>query len=164
MRGAVLLPFLLCFGGVSSAQLELAPNPACPNNAGFCRMAVQPANGNGVSVLGVNNNVLYGYQLGDSTHPILIYTATAFAPEVWSLPPHSINEKCVSSPQFCDTPIEIVFGSGTCSGFKYIYTDFQRILRAKSDPADWNFKDLGSSNLPGIPLHTGGRPGSFAIG
>src|SRR5262249_6396280 len=75
-----------------------------------------------------------------------------------------------------DKPIEIVFGTGNCSSYKYIYTTTRRILRAKTDQANF-CRDVALSEaqqtcsdpthtfagIPNLPPDTTAIVGSFAI-
>jgi hypothetical protein len=65
-------------------------------------------------------------------------------------------------------PVEIVFGTGGCSGFKYVYTSTHSIWRAAT--TDWYFTDVAAADAAHgfsgilVPLDTSARRGSFAIG
>lgn len=155
MKKLVITAFLFCAVAISFGQARLAPNPACPQNAPYCRGQVA---GN-MMVLGAGNGILYGWQgsgnnasCADRTSPTTLnfYASSTFNQETWVLQGQFPTSRCT------DFPIGLVFGPGACSGWKYIYTHNQRILRASSE--GWSFTDIA----PGVPLDTSGRPASFA--
>ena len=139
-------------------------------------------------IMGFHNGILYSWErissgscplsnpvappATNSTPALCFYTSTTFNPENW-----------VFQGQYPtgsgDGAIEIVFPSGSCSGYKYIYTTgnnqppggpyYPHILRATSAAGDWNFHDIiGNINFPGqgippnLPPDTAERRGSFA--
>jgi hypothetical protein len=176
MRASFLAVFVMGFGGLLFAQLQLAPNPACPSSAPFCRFEVSSVGGATPGVMGAYNGVLYGYirvEAGNacpsSSAPpdpnnasLCFYSSTTFSPENWIFQGRYLTARTF------DFPVEIVFGPSTCSSYKYIYTTNHRILRAST--ANWNFTDIvpsqpqiGIYGLPNLPPDTAGRPGSFAI-
>lgn len=127
-----------------------------------------PSGGYGLSVLGVSNGVLYGSHLCTSDpsagcdpqcpkpstgEVFCFYSTSSFTQEAWTYLGMTPGQSAT------DLPIEAVFGSGTCSSEKYIYTSEHRILSAST--GDWtNFVDVE----PSVPSGTTGRVGSFAIG
>jgi hypothetical protein len=115
--------------------------------------------------MGYQNGILYGWQFVNNG--VAFYSSNTFSPETWPL---SSPLGTYSTTRPIDDPIEIVFGTGACSNYKYIYTTAQRILRATSAPNDWTFTDIASSNpqlglggLPNLPSDTSGRASSFAM-
>lgn len=184
MKAAVLTLFLLCCVGLSFGQLQLAPNPACPGNAPFCRTALHITHGGAfdnqfVDILGFHDGVLYGWTgVGPGVQCPLSNlpadpkgTLCFYASQDWTYSDF-IQENWVFQGQKSTgtAPVEIAFGPpGACSGSKYIYTSGHQILRATSASNDWNFTDVaqpqaGFSGLPMLPGITGGRQASFAIG
>lgn len=202
MRISCVAAFFICCATLSFAQQPvpaLAPNPTCPNNAVYCRGWVsntpQPPAAQPVAVIGFQNGYLYGStsvnagQLcprAPSNSPTSIsktlcfYASSTFVPETWVYqgnyaPPYSFTVDPGDAR-------EIVFGTGGCSDYKYIYTSSHSILRATSSSTDWNFYDVavpnsgleftGLPNLPGpnpVPspdpsFATAARAASFAIG
>jgi len=147
----------------SRQSLQLAPNPGCPNKEPYCRTQLP------LNVMGFHEGALYGWtsvlpgvSCPDSNFPpddkavdFCFYASSTFAPETWiylgQFPTININE----------FPIEIVFGPGACSAYKYIYTTYGRILRGSSAPDDWNLTDI-ALNIPDFPPGVYGIPGSFA--
>lgn len=171
MKTCVLALFLLCAVGLSFSQPQLIPNPGCSDNAPYCRSQIHLADGTGVSVIGFHNGVLYAWQLNPANVPcpmtssptnssptFCLYSTSTFYPtESWSYLaqiPANASESAV----------ELVFGTGTCSSYKYLYASSQRVLRATASSSDWAFTDIGSSNLPSVPSDTTARIGSFTIG
>jgi hypothetical protein len=202
MRSLFVAVFFIGCVSLTFAQQPtptLAPNPACAGNAVYCRGWVSntPSPAQGVAVIGFHNGYLYGYtpvnggQLcpgAPSNSPTSIsqtlcfYASSTLAPETWVYqgnyaPPYS----SAVDPGYV---FEILFGTGGCSGYKYIYTSTHSILRATSSSSDWTFHDvavpnsgLGFTGLPNIPgpnpvpvpsptpfFSTASRAGSFAIG
>jgi len=172
MKTCVLALFLLCAAGLSLSQPQLIPNPGCSDNAAYCRSQIHlaDANNTGVSVIGFHNGVLYAWQLNpaniscpatnspQNTSPTFcLYATSTFSPESW-------NYLGQISANASESAIELVFGTGTCSSYKYLYANSQRILRATASSSDWSFTDVGSSNLPSVPSDTTARIGSFTIG
>lgn len=172
MKAYWITLFLLCCAALSAGQVQLAPNPGCPNNATYCRANVSTITNTGVVpvVLGFNNGTLYGsvtmganvqcpnsgVSANSNPGTLCFYTSTSFNPESWTY----VGQYPLSSSE---SAAEIVFPSGSCSSYKYVYTLWgKEILRATSSSSDWNFTDVGSSNLSGLPADTGARPGSFA--
>lgn len=152
----------------SERPLQLAPNPACPDKAPYCRTELELPGSTWVSVMGFHNGVLYawmsalpGYSCpGSNLLPdtknfnLCFYGSSTFAPESWSYLgqyPTTIDERA----------LEVVFGPGACSHYKFIYTSNKRILRASSAPTDWNFTDI-ASNISDLPDNTLGFRGSLA--
>ena len=178
MRASFLLVVLLSLKALSVAQSQLAPNPNCPDtNAPYCRGVVTPLpnsptdpNGPIPFVIGVQNGVLYATAQvtagqmcpKDSAQTTAeqttcFYSANRFMPENWT---YVGQTGLIPPPQFA---IEGAFpsSSGSCSGYKYLYTNGQQILRATSDPSDWSFTDI-SGNLPNVPSDTAAKVGDFA--
>lgn len=182
MKAYFIALFLLGCAALSAAQVQLAPNPGCPNNATYCRATVSAVGNTGAVpvVIGFNNGTLYGHvTVGPGTQcpnsgvaansnagTLCFYSATSFNPENWTY----LGQYALSS---FEAAAEIVFPSGSCSNYKYIYTLWgTEILRASL--SDWNnFTNVGSNNLPNLPMFidpatnqlvtdTAARPGSFA--
>lgn len=181
MKTSCLLIVSLVGSGLSAfAQSDLVWNAGCPNNASYCRATVSAlADGSVPNVIGVFNGTLYGSVPssapnpcpGDSTQTSAatncFYSATSFNPEKWTyLGQNALKDSNgVSDPQ---TPLEVIFPSGSCSGYKYIYTRGAHILKAPTDPnnpnnpANWSFQDI-IGNLTGVPSDTNAKTGSFAF-
>lgn len=169
MKTCVLAMFFFCAVGLSFAQPQLIPNPGCSDNAPYCRSQIKLTDGTGVSVIGFHNGVLYAWQLNPANSPcpttqyptsssptFCLYSASIFYPtESWNF-----LAQIAANPS--ESAIELVFGTGTCSSYKYLYANSQRILRASS--SGWSFTDVGSSNLPSVPSDTTARIGSFTMG
>jgi len=149
MRNLVLGVCGLFFVNIATAQLQLAHNPACADEAPYCRALTT----NGVEVMGYQNGILYGWQFVNNG--VAFYSSNTFNPETWSSP--ALGQYSTTSAT--DNPIEIVFGQGACSAYKYIYTSAHHVLRASSD---WNFLPLPIPDLPNSPSNTAGRAASFA--
>jgi hypothetical protein len=172
MKVCVLAVFLLCAAALSFSQPQLIPNPGCSNSAPYCRSQIHLADANhtGVSVIGFHSGILFAWQLSPAGSPcptqspvngsatFCLYSTSTFSPESWTF----LGQ--VSQGSASESAIELVFGSGTCSAYKYLYVSSQRILRATASSSDWSFTDVGSSNLPSVPPDTAARIGSFAIG
>lgn len=171
MKTCVLALFLFCATGLSFSQPQLIPNPGCSDNAPYCRSQIHLADGNntGVSVIGFHDGVLYAWQLNPANVPcpmtssptnssptFCLYSTSTFYPtESWNF-----LAQVAANPS--ESAVELVFGTGTCSSYKYLYANSQRILRASS--SGWSFTDIGSSNLPSVPSDTTARIGSFTMG
>ena len=152
----------------SDQRLELAPNPACPDKAPYCRTELQLPGSTWISVMGFHNGVLYawvsfppGYSCPVSNLPpdtnnwnLCFYSSSTFAPESWSY----LGQYPTATD---DRALEIVFGPGACSLYKYIYTSNKLILRASSAPTDWDFTDI-ASHISDLPANTLGFRGNFA--
>lgn len=174
MRTSWIIAFCFSVASLSFGQPQLAPNPGCSNGAPYCRtqVALTP-DGTGVAVIGFHNGSLYAWQEagGNGTcNPALapggfnFYATSTFSPERWSL---QNTQGFVPAASNCASVAELVFAPAACRGvsYKYVYlTSSAQILRATSASNDWNFTDVGSSNLPSLPPDTGARIGSFAIG
>lgn len=145
------------------AQTQLAPNPGCPNNMPYCLFSISPtSDGNPVTVLGQQNNVLYGYTICADSNVVgtprtfCLYQSATFNPEVWESLQASI------SVLFPWIPVGIMFPCSdvTCLNYKYIWTTDGHIFRAAtdpnnpSDPNNWNFNVDVGANLPNRPPDT----------
>jgi hypothetical protein len=183
MRSILYAIVLFSFSVLSSAQIRFAGNPACtdpnPQNAPFCRVALQVA-GTPLVAMGFHNGLLYGYVPvssgtscptsglpANSVPTLCFYQTSSFAPEHWVFQgkiAQNLRQQTIegNNQTLLEYPVEIVFGPGSCSSWKYIYTTLARILRATSSPGDWDFHDVGSTQLPNLPPDTTGRQGSFA--
>lgn len=146
MKTLLVTAVLVCSPAISLAQSQLAPNPGCPNAMPYCRSQTT----NNINVMGFNDGILYGWEFASGGFQL--YSSSTFNPENWV----ALGPAIAGS----DTPIEIVFPAGHCSIYKYIYTNGKRILRANT--SDWNFTDVGSSNIPYLPSDTDARVASFA--
>src|SRR5215470_1067236 len=100
MKPYFIALFLLCCAALSAGQVQLAPNPGCPNNATYCRANVSAIGNTGAVpvILGFNNGTLYGsvtvgantqcpnsgVSANSSPGTLCFYSATSFNPENWS--------------------------------------------------------------------------------
>src|SRR5579872_6736867 len=162
MKPLPCILFLVIFASPLLGQYTLAPNYACPDHAPYCRMTVGPVVDNldhvfGVGVIGAHNNVLYGsvyvrsgqvcpnsQVLATAAARFCMYSTSTFTHEKWTY----LGEFPQAPNQKDEYPLEIVFGTGTCSSYVYVYTDWQNIWRASKD---WHFTSIGgASNLPSL--------------
>src|SRR6266700_1261872 len=147
--------------GQSNPALE--PNPSCPGSAPYCRAITFPPLTE-FGALGFSNGVLYGgmvvsagsscpgavpLPLSPSYPTICLYTATSFAPENWAF---QGQFPIPDTPIPVESPLEMVFGTGSCSNYKYLEINGPHIYRATSDPTDWNFTDLVYPQISGVPF------------
>src|SRR5689334_24866889 len=104
MRISFILVVLFCLASLSFAQLQLAPNPACPSNTPYCRSLVSAITSGVVpEVMGLSGGSLYGWvalapgtpcptAANDPNHGQLpsvsvqtfcFYKSSSLAPEAW---------------------------------------------------------------------------------